>query len=281
MAGVKKYAYCWTINNYTIADDQNISALEDDPRVRYFVYGREVGAAGVPHYQGYIYFHSRIAFNSVKKLLPRAHIESQRATIEQAIDYCKKDGDFTEFGDKPFTQAEKGKRGREYWEEQLDLCKRGRIEECDPKLQITHHTALYAIKARNCPMPPDNADLNNHWYYGETGTGKSRKARTENPGAYLKMCNKWWDGYNDQEVVVIEDFDKVHKVLGHHMKIWSDRYAFPAEIKGSKVNLRPRVIIVTSNYSPSDIWGDDPSTLGPILRRFAITHFIKELNSIA
>ena len=112
------------------------------------------------------------------------------------------------------------------------------------------------------------------WYYGSSGTGKSRRAREENPGAYFKACNKWWDGYCNQEVVIIEDFDKEHKVLCHHLKIWADRYRFPAEIKGGKIDIRPRKIIVTSNYHPRDIW-DSEQDLGPILRRFRITHFDK------
>lgn len=269
MAG-RSLGWCFTINNPT-EEDSLVSLTE---AAQYVIAGKEVGEEGTPHLQGYCFFKTLKSLVQLKKLLPRAHLEMQKGTSEQAIEYCKKDGDYHEVGTAPMSRKRKGEKGAEYWENQLALAKKGRIEECDAKLQLTHMSALLKVVSYYAPMPPDNEDFNNFWYYGSTGTGKSHKARTENPGAYLKMCNKWWDGYKDEEVVIIEDFDKRHgEHLAHYMKIWADRFAFPAEIKGAKVNLRPKKLIVTSNYHPNEIWVNDPSTLEPVLRRFNVVHF--------
>lgn len=273
MADGRYLGWCFTLNNPTADDHNALQKLQDNEVYKYLVFGREVGEEGTPHLQGYIYLKLKKSLSGVKKLLSRAHWESQRGTFTKAIEYCKKDGDFFESGVAPMDQETKGKRGAQYWEEQLSLAKKGRISECDPQLQITHYRTLKAIAADHAVMPPPLADLEHEWYYGATGTGKSHKARTENPDAYLKMCNKWWDGYAGEDVVIIEDFDKNHAVLGHHLKIWADRYPFPAEVKGSKINIRPRKVIVTSNYSPQEVWPNEAQTLDPILRRFKIKHF--------
>lgn len=270
--------FCFTINNWTDEDAEQVASLSKV--ASYVIAAKEVGDSGTPHIQGYCYFATLKAIKQVSAIIKRAHIEAQKGSFEQAIDYCKKAGEFIEVGTAPVSKKRKGEMGREYWEEQLSLAKKGRIDECDPKLQLTHMSSLLKCVSYYAPMPDDLDECSNEWYYGVTGTGKSFKARSENPGHYLKMCNKWWDGYKNEEVVIIEDFDKRHgEHLGHHLKIWLDRYAFPAEVKGAKLNLRPQKIIITSNYHPTDIWVDS-TTLDPIMRRLKITNFISKLEQI-
>lgn len=90
--------WCFTLNNYTPDDVARLDALP----CAYLVYGRETGASGTPHLQGYVRFEQRIRFHQVRTALGgQAHLERMRGTPVQAAAYCKKDGDFTERGDPP------------------------------------------------------------------------------------------------------------------------------------------------------------------------------------
>lgn len=105
--------------------------------------------------------------------------------------------------------------------------------------------------------PPTMIDkLDNQWFYGPTGTGKSTRARTENPSLYSKGINKWFDGYDGETTVLIEDVDTAHTFMLHFLKIWADHYPFRAEYKGGSRMIRPAKIVVTSNHTISEIFGD-------------------------
>lgn len=241
---------------------------------KYIVIGEEVGQGGTPHLQGTIVFKDAKSFTACKAALPGSpHIEAC-VDFMASFEYCKKEGHFHERGVAPKSQTAKGDAERERWAVALSAAKKGKFEDAAPQIQVTQCRNLEYIHMRQMSLTKlTETEEENLWYWGPTGTGKSRKARADNPDAYLKCCNKWWDHYQDEDVVLIEDFDKNHAVLGHHLKIWADRYPFLGEIKGGTRKMRPRRIIVTSNYSPEDIWGGDDATLGPIRRRFKVVHF--------
>lgn len=150
------------------------------------------------------------------------------------------------------------------------------ILEKHSKEYIIHYKNLKQIMYDSQAMHTTLSELDNHWIWGKSGVGKSRSVREKyGDNLYYKMANKWWDGYQEEETVLIDDFDKNHDVLGHHIKIWADRYPFRAEIKNHAVMLRPRRIVVTSNYHPKDIWSNDKALLEAISRRFKITEMIE------
>lgn len=260
--------FCFTLNNYT---EEQISHL-DELDCQYIIYGKEVAPlTGTPHLQGFIVFNSSKRLKAAVKLLPGSHVSLAKGNSKQNIAYCSKEGKFTVRGEPPLSQGDSNRAKYDYCKI-LAAAKTGDVSSIPDEILFRHPKLV----ASHREFILTDTEEENLWYYGKTGCGKSRKARSENPGAYLKMCNKWWDGYAGQDTVIIEDFDKDHKCLCHHLKIWADRYCFPAEIKGHKLDIRPRRIIVTSNFSPEEIW-EDEKDLEPILRRFKTVHFNNSL----
>lgn len=84
---------------------------------------------------------------------------------------------------------------------------------------------------------------------GPTGTGKSKWAMDNYPDAYWKQRSIWWDGYSDQETVIIDEFygwmpfDTLLRVC--------DRYPLLVESKGGQINFVAKTIIITTNAVPS------------------------------
>lgn len=266
---LKRYrTWCGTGNNYTEESYQALLALD----CKHLVVGKEVGASGTPHLQFCITFTSAISFATCKDRIPGCHL-SRALMVPQAIEYCKKEGNFFERGDPPIDAIAKGKMEKERWSNALANAQSGMFHLIPPQIQV--------MQCRNLAYLRNNYLANQSlidtefkmvWLWGPTGTGKSRFARETWPGLYHKLCNKWWCNYKNEPVVLIEDFDKLHEVLVHHLKIWADRYPFSSEVKCGMIRIRPRLIVVTSNYHPSDIWFNDES-IGPIMRRFQVVWF--------
>ena len=236
--------FCFTTNNYVD------TTFEDTLDCVYIIYGKEVASTGTPHLQGFVSFKNAKSLKAVIKLMTPRHVEDA-VTITSAIEYCKKDGDFTERGVKPKTAKEKGDSEKRRWKDAFIAASEGRDDDIPYDIRFKHDLAIKRIRSNHLRQQVLSDTEDRHlWYYGASGTGKSRKARTDHPNAYLKMCNKWWDGYDHEDVVIIEDFDQRHEKVVHHLKLWADRYPFPAEVKGGCLKIRPRLVIVTSNYHP-------------------------------
>lgn len=250
-------------------------SVVDVALVDYIVVGSEVGESGTPHYQGYVAFKDRKRLTQVRAICPSAHWEVTRGTPKQASDYCKKDGDYYEHGELPAAQHVNGaaKRKAQY-QEAYELAKQQRVTEIDPELQIKHLTTLDRIAAREAPVLACLENYPGFWIYGAPGVGKSRTAREMAPDAYMKTLNKWWDHYKNEEDVIIDDIDPDSaKYLVHHLKQWLDIYKFKCEYKGGAKDIRPKRIIITSNYSIDECFEREADQKA-IKRRCDVTHML-------
>ena len=223
--------WCFTLNNYTDAQETAIQAWKN---VKYLVIGREVGESGTPHLQGFVIFDLMKALGQLKELLPQAHWEITKAKSKLAADYCKKDKNFREIG----VLSKQGERNdlAAACRALMDGASMAEVASENPTTYVKFYRGLKEF-AMLMVKKYEHTGVRGLWIYGPPGTGKSRYARTFG-NIYLKSQNKWWDGYDNQEVIVLDDIDTGGVALGHLLKIWTDRYACAGETKGGTINLR-------------------------------------------
>jgi len=267
---MKSRHFCFTDNN---PSEDAISHYLSYPSLSYCIVGQEVGAQGTPHLQGHLVYKNAHTLAQVIKHHPsHPHLEISKAPSE-SIEYCKKEGNWQESGTPPVTKSQQGKDEQARWKSIRLAAQEDRLDDIPEDIRfknirlIEHHRALY-LRAQ----PLQDSPATHLWYAGPSGTGKSRKAREDHPVHFDKLLNKWWDGYTNQPTVIIDDFDKRHEMLVPFLKRWADRYPFSAEVKNNVIKIRPDLIIVTSNWLPSQIWSD-PNDLEPIERRFKVVRF--------
>lgn len=247
----------------------------------YVVVGKEVGKCGTPHLQGHVSFKDGKTFTAVRKM-GLGHISPVRE-LQNHIDYCMKDGNYIHEGVRPVDQAGKGEKEKNRWQEAIDCARLGKFEEVHPQIQIMHFKNLGHIHHHHVSRVTTRASvatLDNWWFVGPTGTGKSFTARGMSgnclPAYYSKLVNKWWDAYKAEPIVIMDEFgaDRPSALLDAqvgHLKMWADHYAFNAEVKGGHILARPKSLVITSNYFPAEFV--NAHDLGPILRRFKVVWF--------
>jgi len=283
--------WTFTLNNYTAEQYEELCNL---PSIKYVIIGKEPG--GTPHLQGFVAFQNAKTLSALKKINGAAHFEEMFKHSNAAKNrlYCSKgaqtheeyeelgvkgpnygrDADVYERGVCPMDQKAKGDSEKQRWAHIIKLSEAGDWDALKEEYPEVYGPRLKCLQHINKKRPRDlsiiQGELEHEWIVGPTGCGKSGPIFTKYPDAYVKNPNvKWWCDYNGEEVAIIDDFDKFQVKQGGDMKRWLDRYPFQAEFKGGMEKIRPRKIIVTSQYTPEEIW-DDQKTVDAILRRVKV-----------
>lgn len=273
---MRSRAFVFTYNNppddYWTSNDA-LDAWLNGIGAKYIVAGRETApTTETRHLQGYARWSNPRSVANIRRLLVGCHVEPARGKPTQCREYCIKDGNFREFGDVP---EDPGSREIERWENARSLAKEGKFEEIPADIYIRYIGNLERIYRRGLPSIEPLSSTCGIWLFGRTGAGKSRGVRSNHPKLYPKPLNKWWDGYSDQEVVLLDDVDyNQTSWIGNFLKIWSDHYPFIAEMKGGSRLIRPKRVIVTSQYTIQNLF-TDVALQEALLRRFKVINKIE------
>lgn len=238
----------WTFTSFNTESEP----VFDGEIHEYLIFGRETCPnTSRRHLQGYVYFKSRRRLPFLKSWIPQAHFEAAKGSPQQNKDYCSKDGDFTEHGRLP-----RSKSGGSAFKDVLTKAESGDIpgiKEEYPGIFLRYKTnILSSVKFRTEELTSSCGV----WICGPPRCGKDWGVKKFG-NCFLKPLNKWWDGYADEPHVLLSDIEPDHgKWLGYFLKIWADRYAFTAEVKGSTMRIRPRKIFCTSNFLLEEVFKD-------------------------
>ena len=77
---------------------------------------------------------------------------------------------------------------------------------------------------------------------------------------------QWWQGYNGQTDVIIDDF-RGDMCRMHTLLRYLDRYPVQVPIKGSSCWLRATRIIITSCFKPDNVYLKERERIEQLLRR--------------
>lgn len=263
--GERGRAFAFTWNNPPIDAGITLRSLG----AKYCIWGDEQGVSGTHHKQGYIRFGNARTVRGVRQDMPGVHVELAKGSFQQNFDYCSKDGDFEEIGERP----KQGVRNdlviiRERVMAHAPILE---IEECRNYMHLR-----YAEKLRELCPPPVRTPPEVYWFWGETGTGKTRTAFEETEKPWISSRSlKWWQGYDVQKHVIIDDFRRDFCTF-HELLRLTDRYPFAVEVKGGARWLVAEKIIITCPKGPEELWEGHEEDVKQLKRRIKeVRHFSK------
>ena len=233
-------------------------------RMEFIVVGKEAApTTGLIHYHALVIFKTNfykrdIHYFDFNNIHP--NIEPVKGSAEKAYEYVIKNGDFWQSSLNYFTQKESQAIQERIKKNKLLLT--GDILKEFEDGKISSVDLIRASKIRSIKVQLDS-NMNKRqaplvmWFYGATGSGKTRKALeiAEELKLRIWISNdnlKWFDGYCGQEVAVLDDIRKDILPTWAFLLRILDRYPLIVQIKGGFVRWVPRIIMITCPVPPED-----------------------------
>lgn len=239
-----------------------------DDKVDYLIAGYEIApTTGKEHWQSYAEFSAGLTMSQIKRKFKDKliRIAPRFGKQYQAIDYCKKDGKFVEYGQR----KEQGKR-TDLEQCAMDLvggnCTLEDVMMENPTLYCKYRNGLKDLAMLGTKETTKKfRKIDTEVYWGASGSGKTRKAVEENPDNYKIVVGSgplWFDGYNGEKTLILDefygglDYNKFLEIL--------DGFQCRLPVKGGFTYAKWTKVVITSNSPPHDWY---PQGLPPALKR--------------
>lgn len=285
-------AYCFTyfpdikgpISNEgfgKLIDDNKIDfPFPNSDQVRYLIYQWErCPRTKKIHAQGYVELKSPAKMAGIKTKLgiPNAHCERRMGTKEQAIAYCcdrEKSGVMLEIpvvesGDRIAKQGERNDL-KELYEDMEKKCAPKDLLKKYPAAHFRYSKGIQFVKSILDDDQKTIRDVKVHVYWGVSGAGKTHKVYAENEDVYSLVDpeGKWWDGYDGQETLLIDEFngqmpiELLLKVL--------DKYPLKVPVKGGFRQAKWKKVVICSNHEPGKWYTLSARVKEALIRRVSV-----------
>lgn len=248
---------------------------EKHVHVQYMVVGEEEHEDGQPHL--HVFFQTDLPFSLkrdemnlfdiVKNIdLPaieavnnvwHCNIEKITTSPKKAMEYARKGGRFVEYGTCPFidTLSRKDKNVLLQTKSIQELVEEGiisvlKVAQLKRALDVLRMERMDKVQAQKPTV---------HWFYGKTGTGKTRTAWEEAQSRYGSdiwvslNTDQWFDGYIGQEAVILDDI-RPKTWNFYNMLRFTDRYKLVVPIKGGFTRWCPKEIWITAPTAPRELY---------------------------
>jgi len=278
---------CWTLFDWTDEQLALIRTCVSGGHAKYLVFGRETcPETSKKHLQGYSEFTKRMSWPAIRKLWNVGNIgqsircATRYGTPQQASDYCKKDGDFEEFGVITPEGEGQGKRSdllalKEHLDAGMPMTE---IADAHFGSYMRYGKGIAAYKLLKTKPRTQNTIC--VVVYGASNAGKTRWVETTFPGAcwITKGAHAtWFDNYNQETVTVFDEFHGGFFPFSFFKRLID---ATPLSVD-SKLGSKPftsRICVFLSNDAPDTWWHDlSNANLDAFNRRL---HFVFEAQKI-
>jgi len=234
--------------------------ITDHDGIGYIVWQEETcPETGRFHLQGYVQFEKKAVLSRAKKILfgdksHRVHLEVAKGTPGENKTYCTKVGgrNVNEWG----VMSVAGK-SRDLAEIAMAISKGemtiDQVMDEAPATYVMFGKGLETLAVAKMPDRDRDVKPDVYWYYGETGTGKTRKVYDDNADVYTWSGTwPWFHGYRGQTTVLFDDFRGT--IPFHQLLRLTDRYPCTVETKGGFQKWRATKIYFTSALKPEDCY---------------------------